>query len=93
VRVWTLPAIPTCDSVHISDTVARLIWDLEQITFPLVLALPLMLADGKGFLGLIFMLAIAALANGAWFALLGVIVWYSREAFLKLRGVRTRRPV
>ena len=52
-----------------------------------------MLADGKGFLGLIFMLAIAALANGAWFALLGVIVWYIREAFLKLRGVRTRRPV
>ena len=62
-RAWTLPAIPACDSVHISDTVARLIWDLEQITFPLVLALPLMLADGKGFLGLIFMLAIAALAK------------------------------
>ena len=71
--------------VHISDTVAHLIWDFERITFPFVLALPLMLVDLKGLLGLIFMLAVAAVMNGGWFALLAVIVWYIREAFLKLR--------
>jgi hypothetical protein len=79
--------------VHISDTEAHLIWDLERITFPFVLVLPLMLVDMKGLPGLIFRLAAAAVMNGGWFALLGVIVWYIREAFLKLRGVPTRRAV
>ncbi len=74
--------------VHISDTVAHLIWDFERITFPLVLALPLV--DMKG-PGLVFMLSVAAVTNGGCFALLGVIAWYIRKAFLKLRGVPTRR--
>ena len=60
--------------VHINDTVAHLIWDFERITFPFVMALPLMLVDLKGLPGLILMLAVAAVMNGGWFALLGVIV-------------------
>jgi len=67
--------------VHISDTVAHLIWDFEQITFPFVLALPPLLVDLKGFLGLIFSLATAAVLNGGWFALLGAILWYIHELF------------
>jgi len=74
--------------VHISDTVAHLIWDIERISFPFVLALPLMLVDLKGIPGQIFTLAVAALMNGGWFALLGVIVWYLRGAFLKPRSDR-----
>jgi len=77
--------------VHVGDTVAHLIWDCERITFPFVLALPPMLADVKGLSGLIFMLAVAVVMNGAWFALLGVIVRYIREAIFKLRGAPTRR--
>jgi hypothetical protein len=77
--------------LHISDTVAHLIWDFERITFPFVLALPLMLVDVKGIPSLVFMLALAVVMNGAWFALLGRIVWYVREAILKIRGVPTRR--
>jgi len=77
--------------VYISDTVAHLIWDIERITFPFVLALPFLLADLKGIPGQIFMLAVAALMNGGWFALLGVIVWYIREAFVKVRAVPTGR--
>jgi len=50
-----------------------------------------MLADVKGLSGLIFMLAVAVVMNGAWFALLGIIVRYIREAFFKLRGAPTRR--
>jgi len=74
--------------VHISDTIARLIWDIERITFPFVLALPLMLVDLKGIPGQRFMLAVAALMNGGWFALLGVIVWYIREVFVKWQSPR-----
>ena len=77
--------------VHISDMMAHLIWDLERITFPFVLALPLMLVDMKSLPGLIFMLAVTAVMNEACFPLLGVIVWYIREALLKLRGDPSRR--
>jgi hypothetical protein len=67
--------------VHISDTVSHLIWDFEQLTFPFVLALPPLLVNVKDFLGLIFILATAAVMNGGWFALLGVIIWYIHELF------------
>jgi hypothetical protein len=77
--------------IHVSDMVAHLIWDFERMTFPLVLAVPLLLVDRKGPAGLVFTLAVTALMNGVWFALLGLIVWYLRKAFLKLRGVPTRR--
>lgn len=60
--------------VHINDTVAHLIWDFERITFPFVMALPLMLIDLKGLPSFILILAVAAVMNGGWFALLGLIV-------------------
>ena len=74
--------------VHISDTTAHWIWDLERVTFPFVLALPLILANLKGIAGQIFLLALAAAMNGGLCALLGVIGWYIRLAFLKLRSAR-----
>lgn len=86
---WILASFATRGDqipIHISDTVAHLIWDLERITFPFVLALPPMLVDVRGLPGLMFIFAVAAVMNGAWFTLLGIIVWYIRVALLKLRG-------
>jgi len=74
--------------VHISDAIAHLIWDFERITFPFVLSFPLTLANLKSIPGQILLLALAAAMNGGWFALLGVIGWYIREAVFKWRSAR-----
>lgn len=73
--IWYAP------SIHVSDAMAEFVWHLECATFPTVFFF--IHAEHTG--TMIVMLLFAMPINGAYYAVVGLVVWYIREAFVRLR--------
>jgi len=67
--------------MHVSDAVAAFVWHVECATFPTVFFF--LEAEHPG--TIIAMLLIATPINGACYAVVGLVVWYVREALIRWR--------
>jgi hypothetical protein len=67
--------------MRVSDAVAAIIWYVECATFPTVFFF--LNAEHTG--TMIAMLLLAIPINGAYYAVVGFVVWYIREAFVRWR--------
>lgn len=67
--------------MRVSDAVAAIIWYVECATFPTVFFFAN--ADHPG--TMIAMLLVAIPVNGAYYAVVGLVIWYVREALVRWR--------
>jgi hypothetical protein len=67
--------------MRVSDAMAAVVWRLECVTFPTVF----FFLDAEHAGTIIAMLLLAMPVNGAYYAVVGLVIWYAREALIRRR--------